>query len=247
MCHPRELGLTHSPIKKCKCCAFYDLPLLPPPHIYGEDTKSGQTGLWIPGNIYWQERTEIAIPSHHRKLPRVTLSIVNCYVARQQVAEEAPSRERWIKDTIAYTPLERITNETPKEHERFHKIRTGILAAQKEFFSSDILPSNAKHVKMRAYVVPLGDAAQTSKPRVKRENNDFTLPLYPHNSGLLLQSWPEFLQLCAAAIHPAHPSYSSLALSLPCPRQSKSLEDRLYKCVICKQIHLDTDRCCGKS
>lgn len=130
------LGLTHSPIQKCKPCASCDLPpLLPPPHISGANMKSGQTRLWILGNIYWQERAEIAIASYHIKLLGVTLSIVNCYVARQQVAEEAPSRERWIRHTVAYTPPERITNEAPKEHEQFDKIRTEILVAQKEAFS----------------------------------------------------------------------------------------------------------------
>lgn len=150
------------------------------------------------------------------------MSIVNCYVARQQVAGEASSRERWIRDTVAYTPPERIMNEAPKEDEQFDKIRTEILVTRKEAFSVKSSPP----LQIGVYVVPLGDAAQTSKPRVKRETNDFTLPLYPRNSGLILQRWPEFLQLCAAAIHPAHPSYSSLALSLPCPRLSKSLEDR---------------------
>lgn len=63
------------------------------------------------------------------------MSIVNCYVAGQQVAEEAPSRERWIRDTVAYTPPEGIKNEAPKEYEQFDKIRTEILVAQKEAFS----------------------------------------------------------------------------------------------------------------
>jgi len=63
------------------------------------------------------------------------LSIVNCYVARQQVAEEAPSRERCIRDTVVYTPPERIRNKAPKEYEQFDKIRIEILTARKEAFS----------------------------------------------------------------------------------------------------------------
>lgn len=90
--------------------------------------------LWILGNIYWQERAEIAVLSHHIQLPAVTLSTVNCCVARQQVAEEAPSRERWIRDTVDYTPPEGIVNEAPKEHEQSDKIRTEILVAWKEAF-----------------------------------------------------------------------------------------------------------------
>lgn len=90
--------------------------------------------LWILGNIYWQERAEIAVLSHHIQLLAVTLSIVNCYVARQQVAKEDPSRERWIRDTVDYTPPERIMNEAPKEHEQSDKIRTEILVAWKEAF-----------------------------------------------------------------------------------------------------------------
>lgn len=105
--------------------------------------------LWILGNIYGQERAEIAIPSHHIKLLGVTLSISNCYVARQQVAEEAPSRERWIRDSVAYTLLERITNETPKEYEQFDKTWTEILVAQTGFFF-EILCSNAKHVRWKS-------------------------------------------------------------------------------------------------
>lgn len=62
------------------------------------------------------------------------MSIVNCYVARQQVAEEAPSRETWIRDTVDYTPPEGIMNEAPKEHEQFDKIRKEILVSWKEAF-----------------------------------------------------------------------------------------------------------------
>lgn len=68
------------------------------------------------------------------------MSIVNCYVVGQQVAEEAPSRKKWIRDAIAYTPPGRIMNEATKEHEQFPKIRTEILAARKEPFFSEISP-----------------------------------------------------------------------------------------------------------
>lgn len=115
---------------------FCDLAPFPPsPHISRENMKSGQTSRWILGNLYGQERAEISIPSHHIKLLGVTLSILNCYVARQQVAEEAPSRERWIRDSVACIPLERITNEIPKEYEQFDKTWTEILVAHTEAFS----------------------------------------------------------------------------------------------------------------
>lgn len=72
--------------------------------------------------------------SHHILPPAVTLSTVNCYVAKQQVTQEAPSRERWIRDTVDYTPPEGIMNEAPKEYEESHKIRTEILVTWKETF-----------------------------------------------------------------------------------------------------------------
>lgn len=111
-----------------------------PPHISGANMKSGQTCLWIIGNIYWQEKAEIAIPNHHIRLLGAALSMVNCYVVGQQVAEEAPSRKKWIRDRVAYTPPERIMNEATKEHEQFPKIRTEILAARKKAFFSEISP-----------------------------------------------------------------------------------------------------------
>lgn len=99
--------------------------------------------------------------------PTTSSSIVNinCYVARQQGGEEVPSRERWIRDTVDYTPPEGIMNEAPKEHEQSGKIRTEILVAWKEAFPVKSCAPMQSMSGETCYIVPLGDATQTSTPK----------------------------------------------------------------------------------
>lgn len=118
-------------IHQCRNACVVSPVTFPLPCFWGK-YELWKKCLWILCNIYWQERAKIAILSHHIQLPAVTLSIAN--VSRQQVAEEASSRERWIRDTVDYTPPEGIGNEASKEHEQSDKIRTEILVVWKEAF-----------------------------------------------------------------------------------------------------------------
>lgn len=166
---------------------LYLLGLSPSPSFWGK-YELWKKCLWILGNTYRQERAKIAIRSHHIQLLAVILSIVNCYVARQQVAEEVLSRERWIRGAVDYTPPEEIMNEASKEHEQSDKVRTEILVSWKEAFPVKFCTLMQS---MSGETLYCASRRCSTDLKAKSGNNDFTLPLNPHNSRLLLKSWTE--------------------------------------------------------